>query len=63
MLITKEASKYDKILYCPLCKKRVKNEPTQYYPEILYECNNCGTILNENGEDKTKEYYHDINEE
>jgi len=60
MLITKEESKYDKILYCPWCKKEVKKEPTQYYSEILYECNNCGTILNEIGKDKTSEYYYDV---
>jgi hypothetical protein len=46
---------------CPSCNhKMAKRRPNivQYYPEILTECE-CGTIIDEKGKDRTKEYYSD----
>lgn len=49
---------------CPDCNKAILIEwgvyipknIVQYYPEMLYECQ-CGTVINDKGEDKTEEYY------
>ncbi|MCK9470723.1 MAG: hypothetical protein M0Q88_03090 [Bacilli bacterium] len=49
---------------CPNCNNPigvilgdyVPKNVVQYYPEFLYECQ-CGTIINDDGEDKTEEYY------
>jgi hypothetical protein len=43
---------------CPYCRNVIEEsqEPIQYYPTVLKECT-CGTIVDEEGHDRTKEYY------
>ena len=41
---------------CPECNKKVTINHVQVYPEALNECE-CGTIVDENGVDRTEEYY------
>jgi len=44
---------------CPYCNEIISLNIVQYYPELLYECE-CGTVVNDEGEDMTDKYYNPV---